>query len=146
MFDFLKGRRPDITAAQIGAALVAGVPGVATLLTAFGVADVNAAQQDALSGAVTWSAVLAAVLISGDAALRATRNLADAKTNAAAMAVGETSPLAPEFDLQDLEADFEEDDGLLPVSDEEEFFAESELDRLEAGLTAENPDYAKDGR
>ena len=146
MFDFLKGRRPDITAAQIGAGLVAGVPGVATLLTAFGVADVNAAQQDALSGAVTWSAVLAAVLIGGDAALRATRNLADAKTNAAAMAVGETSPLAPEFDLQDLEVDFEEDDGLLPVSDEEEFFAESELDRLEAGLTAENPDYAKDGR
>jgi len=146
MFDFLKGRRPDITAAQIGAGLVAGVPGVATLLTAFGVADINPAQQDALSGAVTWSAVLAAVLISGDAALRATRNLADAKTDAAAMAVGETSPLAPELDLQDLEVDFEEDDGLLPVSDEEEFFAESELDRLEAGLTAENPDYAKDGR
>ena len=95
MFDFLKGRRPDITAAQIAAGLVAGVPGVATLLTTFGVADVNAAQQDALSGAVTWSAVLAAVLIGGDATLRAARNLADAKTDAAAMAVGETSPLAP---------------------------------------------------
>ena len=145
MFDFLKGRRPDITAAQIGAGVVAGVPGVAALLTAFGVADVGAAQQDALSGAVTWSAVLAAVLIGGDAALRATRNLADAKTDAAAMAVGASPPLAPEDDLQDAEADFEEDDG-LPVSDEEEFFAESELERLEAAMTADDPDYMGNGR
>ena len=113
MLDFLKGRRPDITAAQIGAVAVAGVPGVATLLTAFGVADIDAAQQEALSGALTWSALLAAVLIGGDATLRATRNLADAKTDAA---------------------------------DEEEFFADSELERLEAGLTAENPDYVSDGR
>ena len=61
------------------------------------------------------------------------------------MAVGETAPLAPEIDLQDTEVDFEEEDG-LPVSDEEEFFAESELDRLEAGLGADNPDYVSDGR
>jgi hypothetical protein len=145
MLDFLKGRRPDITAAQIAAVVVAGVPGVATLLTTFGVGDVSAAQQDALSGALTWSAVLAAVLIGGDATLRSARNLADAKTDAAAMTVGETAPLSPEIDLQDPETEFEEDDG-LPVSDEEEFFAESELDRLEAGLTADNPDYAGDAR
>ena len=37
----LKGRRPDITAAQIGAVLVAGVPAIATLLTAFGVGDLE---------------------------------------------------------------------------------------------------------
>ena len=145
MLDFLKGRRPDITAAQIAAVVVAGVPGVATLLTTFGVGDVSAAQQDALSGALTWAAVLAAVLIGGDATLRSARNLADAKTDAAAMTVGETAPLSPEIDLQDPETEFEEDDG-LPVSDEEEFFAESELDRLEAGLAADNPDYAGDAR
>jgi hypothetical protein len=145
MLDFLKGRRPDITAAQLAAVVVAGVPGVATLLTTFGIADVSAGQQDALSGALTWSAVLAAVLIGGDATLRSARNLADAKTDAAAMAVGETSPSASGDDLQDVEVDFEEDDG-MPVSDEEEFYAESELQRLEAGLTAENPDYVSDGR
>jgi hypothetical protein len=143
MFDFLKGRRPDITAAQIAAALVAGVPGVATLLTAFGVADPNAAQQDALSGAVTWSAILAAVLIGGDAALRGARNLADARTDAAAMTVGAT---AAGDELQDADVDFEEDDG-PQVSDDEEFYAESELARMQAGMTAENPDYvASDGR
>jgi hypothetical protein len=145
MLDFLKGRRPDITAAQIGAVTVAGVPGVATLLTAFGVADVDAAQQTALADALTWSAVLAAVLVGGDAALRATRNLADARTDAAAMTVGETAPLSPEIDLQDPETDFEEDDG-LPISDEEEFFAESELERLEASVPADNPDYVSEGR
>jgi hypothetical protein len=145
MLEFLKGRRPDITAAQIAAVVVAGVPGVAALLTAVGVFDATAAQQDALTGAVTGATVLAAVLIGGDAALRSTRNLADARTDAAAMAVGETSPLAPELDLRDPEADFEEDEGPV-VSDEEEFFAESELDRLEAGITAENPDYVSDGR
>ena len=145
MLDFLKGRRPDITAAQIAAVIVAGVPGVAILLTTFGVADVDAAQQDALAGALTWSAILAAVLIGGDATLRSARNLADAKTDAAALTVGETAPLSPEIDLQDPETDFEEDDG-LPVSDEEEFFAESELERLEASVPADNPDYVSDGR
>ena len=145
MLEFVKGRRPDITAAQIAAVLVAGVPGVAMLLTTFGVGDVDAAQQETLTSALTWTAVLAAVLIGGDAALRSARNLADAKTDAAAMAVGETAPLAPEIDLQDTEVEFEDDDG-LPVSDEEEFFAESEIDQLEAGLTADNPDYVSDGR
>ena len=52
-------------------------PRVATLLTAFGVGDLSAAQQDALSGALTWSAILAGLLIGGDATLRAARNLAD---------------------------------------------------------------------
>jgi hypothetical protein len=146
MLDFLKGRRPDITAAQIAAVVVAGAPGVAALLTAFGVLDATAAQQDTLTGTVAWATVLAAVLIGGDAALRSTRNLADAKTDAAAMVAGETSPLTPETDLLDVEADFEEEDG-LPVTDDEEFFADSELDRLEAGLTADDPDYVRsDGR
>jgi len=146
MLSILQGRRPDITAAQIAAVLVAGVPAIATLLTSFGVGDVNAAQQDALSGALTWAVVLAGVLIGGDAALRSARNLADAKTDAAAMTVGEVSPTASADDFQDREADFEEEDG-DSVTDEEEFFAESELQRLEARLVAENPDYVgSDGR
>ena len=146
MPSILQGRRPDITAAQLAAVLVAGVPAIATLLTSFGVGDVNAAQQDALSGALTWAVVLAGVLIGGDATLRSARNLADAKTDAAAMTVGEGSPTASADDLQDREADFEEEDG-DSVTDEEEFFAESELQRLEAGLVAENPDYVgSDGR
>ena len=48
MFKILQGRRPDITAAQIAAVLVAGVPAIATLLTAFGLGDLSTAQQDAL--------------------------------------------------------------------------------------------------
>ena len=95
----LQGPRPDITAAQIAAVLVAGVPAIATLLTAFGLGDLRAAQQDALSGALTWSAIFAGLLIGGDATLRAARNLAVAKTDAAAMAVGER--LSPDDGLED---------------------------------------------
>jgi hypothetical protein len=146
MPSILQGRRPDITAAQIAAVLVGGVPAIATLLTSFGVGDASAAQQDARSGALTWSVVLAGVHVGGDATQRSARNLADARTDAAAMAVGEVSPTTSEDDLHDHEADFEEEEG-ASVTDEEEFFAESELQRLEAGLVAENPDYVgSDGR
>jgi hypothetical protein len=145
MFKFLAGRRPDITAAQVGAVLVAGVPGIASLLAAFGVVDPTAAQQDALGGALTSSAVLSGLLIAGDAALRSARNVADAKTDAAAMTAGDPTRLSPDADLHDYEADFEED--TIQVSDDEEFFAESEIDRLESSLTADNPDLVgSDGR
>jgi hypothetical protein len=145
MTSIVSGRRPDVTAAQIGAVIVAGVPAVATLLTAFGVGDLNAAQQDALSGALTWSAILAGLLIGGDAALRAARNLAVARTDAAALSAG--AGLVPDDSgLEDPAADYEEDDA-SPVSDDEEFFAESELHALEtAGMPADNPDYVRDGR
>ena len=138
MLSILQGRRPDITAAQIGAVLVAGVPAIATLLTAFGVGNLSAAQQDALSGALTWSAILAGLLIGGDATLRAARNLADAKTDAAAMTAGQR--LSPDDGLEDPATDFEEDEA-APVSDDEEFYADSELQALEARMTADNPDY-----
>jgi hypothetical protein len=145
MFKFLAGRRPDITAAQVGAMLVAGVPGIASLLAAFGVVDPTAAQQDALSGALTSSAVLSGLLIAGDAALRSARNVADAKTDSAAMTAGDPTRLSPEGDVQDYEADFEED--TVQVSDDEEFYAEGEIDRLESGITADNPDFVgSDGR
>jgi hypothetical protein len=145
MFKFLEGRRPDITAAQVAAVLVAGMPGVATLLTAFGVVDPTAAQQDALTGALTSSAVLSGLLIAGDAALRSARNVADAKTDAAALTAGDPTRLSPDDGVQDYEADLEED--TVQVSDDEEFYAESEIDRLESGIAADNPDYVgSDGR
>jgi hypothetical protein len=134
----LQGPRPDITAAQIAAVLVAGVPAIATLLTAFGLGDLSAAQQDALSGALTWSAILAGLLIGGDATLRAARNLAVAKTDAAAMTAGQG--LSPDDGLEDPAADFEEEEAAT-VSDEEEFYADSELQALEAGMPVDNPDY-----
>jgi hypothetical protein len=138
VFKLLAGRRPDITAAQIAAVVVTGVPGVATLLTAFGVADPSAAQQDALTGSLTWSAVLSGLLITSDAALRSARNVADAKTDAAAMTAGDPSRLSPDDVLQDPEVDLAED--TVAVSDDEEFYADGELDRLEAGVTADDPD------
>jgi hypothetical protein len=146
MFKFLAGRRPDITAAQIGAVLVAGVPGIASLLAAFGVVDPTAAQQDALSGALTSSAVLSGLLIAGDAALRSARNVADAKTDAAAFTAGDPTRLSPDGGLEDYEADLEED--TVQVSDDEEFYAESEIERLEASMTADDPDVlvGSDGR
>lgn len=134
----LQGPRPDITAAQIAAVLVAGVPAIATLLTAFGLGDLSTAQQDALSGALTWSAILAGLLIGGDATLRAARNFAVAKTDAAAMTAGER--LSPDDGLEDPAVDLEEEEA-APVSDEEEFYADSELQALEAGMPVENPDY-----
>jgi hypothetical protein len=138
VLSIFQGRRPDITAAQLGAALVAGVPAIATLVSAFGVGDLSAAQQDALSGALTWSAILAGLLIGGDATLRAARNLADAKTDAAAMTAGRR--LSPDDGLEDPATDFEEDDAAA-LSDDEEFYAEGELQALEAGMPADNPDY-----
>lgn len=144
MPSIIQGRRPDITAAQIAAVLVAGVPSLATLLTAFGVGDLSVAQQDALSGALTWSAILAGLLIGGDATLRAARNLADAKTDAAAMTAGEG--LSPDPGAEDPAVDFEEDDA-SSVSDDEEFYADSELQALEAAMPADNPDLVgSDGR
>ena len=88
MFSIFQGRRPDITAAQIGAVLVAGVPAIATLLTAFGAAT---------SRRPAGRALRRADLVGdprrpadrGDATLRAARNLADAKTDAAAMTAGQ---------------------------------------------------------
>jgi hypothetical protein len=139
MLNLFQGPRPSLTPAQLAGALVAAVPGLATLLTGFGVADVDAAQQHALTTSLTWAAVVAGLLIGSDAVLRSARNLADAKTNAAAMSAGVSSPLAGEDDLVDAEADFEEQDG-PDVSDDEEFYADSELSRLEAGVTADDPD------
>ncbi len=81
MLQFLEGGRPDITAAQIVAVGVAGVPATAALLSAFGVGDADA-RKEALTGAMAWSTVFAALLVAG-----------------------ERSPLTPEAGLRDFEAD-----------------------------------------
>ena len=90
MLNIFRGQRPDVTPAQVAAVLVAGVPAIATLLSAFGIADLTQDQQDALSQVLTWSAVLAGLLIGGDATLRTARNVVDGRRDAAAMLAGST--------------------------------------------------------
>jgi hypothetical protein len=133
-----RGRRPDLTPAQVAAVLVAGIPVLATLLTAFGVTDLSREHQDSLADALTWGGVLAGLLIGGDATLRTARNVADAKRDSAAMMVGDGSALAPRGVWLDPEADSAEADA--PVSDDEEFAADGELEQLEARLAADDPD------
>lgn len=76
-------QRPDFTLAQKIAAAVGGIPIASNLLAAFGVWAPNAQQQDALGDAVTWGGVLGAALVAGDTGIRAARNAADAKRDAA---------------------------------------------------------------
>jgi hypothetical protein len=80
----LKGRRPDITAAQI----VSGVPIICTMLAAFGLWEPTEEQKDALTAAVVW----AVALVFGDSALRIGRGLA-------------ASRATPEEEAGDLDAD-----------------------------------------
>ena len=47
---------------------------------------------------------------------------------------------SPDDGLEDPATDFEEDDA-APVSDDEEFYADSELQALEAAMPVDNPDY-----
>ena len=75
--------RPAITPQSIVAALVGGVPVVAKLLVVFGVYTVTKAQQDALTDALQWAALVAGALLAHDLGLRAARNHADAKRSVA---------------------------------------------------------------
>lgn len=77
--------RPAITPASIVAIVVAGVPVVANLLAAFNVVVVTAAQQHALTEALTWGGVLAGVLLAHDAVVRTARNKAVATVQEAAL-------------------------------------------------------------
>ncbi len=96
----LRGTRPDLTPAQLVGVLVAGVPVIATLLRAFGVYDVGPDQQQALQDALTWGGVLAGLLLASDTGVRAARNVADARRDAAVLA----SPVTPHTAPSDLEA------------------------------------------
>jgi hypothetical protein len=91
MLNAFRGSRPDITPIQATATLVAGVPVIGNLLSAFGVYTISPAQQAALTDSITWGGVLAGLLILGDTGLRAARNSADAKRDAAVIA----APAAP---------------------------------------------------
>jgi hypothetical protein len=87
VLDIFRGKRPDITPAQI----VAGIPVIGELLHSFGVYTLSAAQQASLSKAVTWGLAL----VGGDAVLRAARAHSDAKVNAAALSSGAQPPQVP---------------------------------------------------
>lgn len=86
MLGIFLGDRPDITPAQSAGLLAAGVPIMSNLFSAFGVFHASAAQQDALTNAINWGVPLAAALIVGDAAVRASRNRADSRVQTAAVA------------------------------------------------------------
>jgi len=124
MLNIFRGQRPDVTPVQVTAVLVAGIPALATLLSAFGITDLSTAQQDALSGALTWCAILAGLLIGGDATLRTARNVVDGKRDAAAMLAGSTSGPEgpggpPAADSHDPEVDDAEH--AVSLTDDEEF-------------------------
>ena len=81
------GNRPDITPAQI----VSGIPVICSLLAAFGVWTPTNDEKDALTAATAW----AAALVLGDAGLRAGRNLASAKRDAAVTIADATNERLP---------------------------------------------------
>jgi hypothetical protein len=85
MSKLFSGHRPDITPAQIGGALVAGVPIVANLLHVFGIFDLSKEQEAALQDSISHGVVLAGLIFGGDAAVRASRNHHDATVKAAAL-------------------------------------------------------------
>jgi len=68
MLEFLRGRRPDLTPAQ----LLATVPLVVALLVVVDVFDLAADERDALKWALVW----AVALLAADTLLRIGRNIA----------------------------------------------------------------------
>jgi hypothetical protein len=85
MSKLFSGHRPDLTPAQIGGVLVAGVPIIANLLHVFGIFDLSKGQEQALQDSISHGVVLAGLLFGGDAAVRASRNHHDATVKAAAL-------------------------------------------------------------
>lgn len=100
----VQGPRPDVTPPQIIALATAGVPILSALLNAFGVYSLNIAQQAALNDAITWSGVVAASLIGGDAILRSARNARKAKVEAVLAEGGEGANLEIVDRVQDDES------------------------------------------
>lgn len=95
MLDFITGRKPDITPAQV----VSGIPILADLLHTFGVYDLSAEQVDSLNKTALW----AVALLGADAVIRLGRNAAEAKVQAAAVAKDagpvDPGPLDPAAEL-----------------------------------------------
>jgi hypothetical protein len=144
-----QGQMPDVTPAQVIAVLLAGVPVVATLLHSFGVYEMTAEQQDALSNTLQWAGLLGVGLFGADAGVRAARNHADAKVKAAQLPgqnlppmmpgttdTGAAVPLAPNDDLRgtragldaELPSDHEEFGALAPYDEEDLTNGRNELD------------------
>jgi hypothetical protein len=121
MLNVFRGQRPDLTPAQVAAVLVAGIPAIATVLSAFGIADLSQAQQDALSDALTWCAVLAGLLIGGDATLRTARNVVDARRDTVAMTAGSTGGGLPGSPPEARDPEVDDAERAVSVSDEDEF-------------------------
>jgi hypothetical protein len=134
MTGIIRGQRPDLTPAQLVGVALAGVPVVATLLRAFGVYDVSPEQQQALQDTVTWGGVLGGLLFASDAGLRAARNHADARRDAAALSAPTVPHAVPEVDEED-EADADVDDVALD---------EAELDGLLGPHSSTVPDTPED--
>jgi hypothetical protein len=85
MTALVRGHRPDLTPAQVIGVIVGGIPVIASLLRAFGVYEASPEQEQALQNAVTWGVAAAGLLFASDAGLRAARNVADARRDAAAL-------------------------------------------------------------
>ena len=124
-----EGDKPDLTPAQVVAIVLAGVPMIATLLSAFEVYTLSEDQQAALSDALQWAILGAFGLFGADAGLRAARNNATARVTTAGLSnpqqppdgLGHASaavavPLAPNDDLYGARLDLDSD-----LDDEEEF-------------------------
>ena len=142
MLNIFRGRRPDVTSAQVAALVVAGLPAIATLLSAFDIADMSQTQQDSVADVLTWGVVLAGLLIGGDTTLRTARNVVDAKRDAAAMLAGSTGgqqPLAAAPDgSHDPEVDAAEQTAL--VDDDEEFAADDHAGSVNGHGEFDDPD------
>jgi hypothetical protein len=108
MLSIFRGQRPDITPAQLAGLLVAGVPVLASLLRAFGVYELAAGQEEALRNAMTWACAFAGLLLASDAGLRAARNAADSRREAAAL----SSPAMPHPQPPAFEDDDDDDDAV----------------------------------
>jgi hypothetical protein len=134
MSNVLGGKQPDLTAAQLAGVFVAGVPVIATLLRVFGVYNLNDDEQKALQDAVTWGGIVAGALFASDAGLRAARNHADARRQAAALSAPTAPHTLPEVDEEDI-ANAELDDAPLDGS---------ELEGLAGPVSSSVPDTPED--
>jgi hypothetical protein len=103
MTSIFRGQRPDLTPAQSVGILLAGIPVLANLLRAFGLFDASPEQEQALGDAMSWGGVVAGLLFASDAGLRAARNAADSRRDAAAL----SAPTAPHDPPAALEFDEE---------------------------------------
>ena len=97
MAGLTSGPMPDVTPPQVVGLAIAGIPILAQLLRAFGIYDLDADQQRALSDTVTWATVAGGTLIGGDALLRTGRNVRRGNVEAAVVqATGKPSTTLPQ--------------------------------------------------